>query len=422
MSEAFLHYIWQHQYFDKKNLLTTNGEEVSIIKTGFHNYDSGPDFKQAKVLIDDLEWVGHIEIHFKSSDWYVHNHHSDRAYDNTILHVVWEDDKPVNRTDQSSIPTIELQNRIYLSILKNHDRLINNPQNIPCREYIGDVSEITKISALDNALVERLERKSEEVFQIFQSNNRCWDETVHQLLAKSMGFKKNSEPLFELAKIITLKILGKHIGNIFQIEALLFGASGLLIGSKGKYANQLLEEYKFLKTKYQLDHQLNVSQWKFSRLRPANFPTVRIAQLASLINSSPRLFTNFLENEPKTIISLFRPEVSDYWAEHYAFGKKSMAKRHKLGYDSASLLCINVVAPTLTAYSKYIDNQQYQDKALELLSSLKAENNKITREMSEVGFKNESAHDSQALIELFNNYCLKKRCLSCNVGANIIAP
>ncbi|MTI19816.1 DUF2851 family protein, partial [Fulvivirga sp. RKSG066] len=228
MSEAFLHYIWQYQYFDKNELLTVNKESLDVFKQGFYNTDAGPDFKEATIKINDIEWRGHVEIHYKSSDWHAHGHQTDKAYNSTVLHVVWEDDKPVSREDQTAMPTLELKDRVPLDLQKKYTQLIKNGESIPCASQLHEVSSISKLSMIEKSVFSRLERKSKDVLNLLKDNEGDWEETTFQLLAKNYGFKINAEPFFQLAQSVPFKVLKKHADQPNQVEALLFGQAGFL--------------------------------------------------------------------------------------------------------------------------------------------------------------------------------------------------
>lgn len=424
MSEAFLHYIWQHQYFDKTDLATATDQRVNIIQPGHYNTDAGPDFKEAALFIDDIEWRGQVEIHLKSSDWDAHQHQTDKAYNNTILHVVWLNDKEIKRQDGTTIPTVEIAYRVNKHLLERYNLLLKKPsQHIPCENQLVSVKLLTKIEMMDKALMSRLERKSLSVRGIHEQNKQDWEETAYQLLASNFGFKINSEPFFTLARSLPFKILKKHGDNPFQVEALLFGQAGFLeVDEKDEYYEKLKKEYEFLRQKYRLEQVLSEHQWKLLRLRPANFPTVRIAQLATFIASANGVFSLFLEAGVKDIVKKLSPPVSDYWHRHYQFGKETSKRSKRLGQNSAENICINTVSPLLVAYGKAIDEHKFIEKAEELLQELKAEKNRIVDKMKEVGFEVRSAFDSQAVLELHNNYCIKSRCLQCSIGAKLVRP
>jgi len=424
MNESFLHYLWQFQYFDKKNLCATEGEAISILKTGNMNTHAGPDFSNAKVRIADIEWAGNIEIHIKSSDWYAHKHDVDSAYENVVLHVVWENNKPVYRKDGTPLATLELKNKVNESILREYQKLIGNPAAIACERSFRHVSELVKFSMLDKALMQRLETKAQHVHELVKLNNGDWEETTYQLLAKNFGFKTNSDPFFQLSKSLPYKIIQKQ-SQLILVEALLFGQAGMLeTKTKDEYVTQLFREYHLLEQKFSLqDSKLNPSQWRFLRLRPANFPTVRLAQFAALLFSTKNIFSHLTSLDAgRSVDRLLSHAQSDYWKLHYRFGKKAKGIVPGLGNSSIQNIVINTVAPLLVAYGKYKDEQSYIDSAVNFLQQLPAEQNKITRTWLDLGLKVKTAFDSQALIELHNNFCQKRQCLNCNIGISILKP
>jgi len=424
MNESFLHYLWQFQYFDKNDLASSEGEPISILKVGFLNSNSGPDFSDAKIKINGIEWAGTVEIHIKSSDWQVHHHETDAAYDNVVLHVVWENDQQIFRVDKTLIPTLELKDRVDASLLKEYRKLINNPSAIACEKSFTGVDDLVKLSMLDKALMQRLENKASQVNEILKLNQGDWEETCYQLLAKNFGFKVNADPFYQLAKSLPYKIIQKQNG-LLQVEALLFGQAGMLeTKTKDEYITSIFQEYKLLAQKYSLhESRLNPSQWKFLRLRPANFPTVRIAQFASLLYSSKNIFSQFVSaNSFSSIQKLLAVDQSAYWSTHYRFGKKAKGAVPDIGESSIQNIIINTVAPLLVAYGKYKDEQVYIDKAVELLQQLTAEQNKITRTWNDLGMKVKTSFDSQSLIELYNNFCQRRQCLNCSIGISILKP
>lgn len=424
MQETFLHFIWQYQYFDKQDLVTTSDLPVSILLSGHYNNDAGPDFSDAQITIGDMKWVGNVEIHVKSSYWYTHNHDKDKSYDNVILHVVWEYDKPICRTDGSEIPTLELKNRIDPHLLKNSDELVRSPEPIPCSSQLASIDGLVKLSMMDRVLMQRLERKAQEVMKIYQRTNSNWEECVYQLLCKNFGFKTNSQPFEQLAKDLPINVLRKHSNSILQIEALLFGQAGFLDKINSDYQQELEYEYRFLAHKYRLGtNKLNKEQWKFARLRPANFPTVRLAQLSAIIKRTTNLFTSLIElKNYKEVEKFLKADLSNFWKDHYQFGEKSRNKVATIGKSSIENIIINTIAPLLVAYGKSIDKQELVDKAILLLESTPPEKNKITRKWDEFGENATSAFDSQAQIELHNNHCQKKKCLQCAIGLQILKP
>ena len=423
MQEKFLHFIWQHQYFGKKSLRSTSGERINILKTGHHNLMSGPDFSEARIEIEDLSWTGHVEIHIKSSDWDAHKHFKDPAYNNVILHVVWTKDKEIYREDGTVPPTTELQHRVDEDLINNYSDLISSPEDILCYNKLSEVTEIIKINMVEKALVLRLEKKSELVLLMLEENNNDWEETAYQLLSKGFGFKSNAEAFYELSRVLSLKTIYKHADNLFQLEAMLFGQAGLLTGrSKDTYHKKLQEEFRHLKHKYNLpDNMLKDSVWKMGRLRPANFPTVRISQLAAALYSLKNVFSSLLAADSlQKLRFVLRANPAKYWQNHFIFGEESERKSPAIGLESTDRLVTNVVAPLLAAYSIHVDDQAYMDQAIAALQQLNPEKNRIIRRWKEVGILASSAADTQGLIELYSSFCLKKNCLSCNIGTVIL--
>lgn len=422
MQEAFLHYLWQFQQFEKSDLKSTNGETIVVLKTGILNTDSGPDFQNARLLINDIEWAGNVEIHLKSSDWNLHNHTTDEAYKNVILHVVWEHNQEIRRTDGSLIPTLALKEITPKNVLEKYKNLLETERNIPCAEQFKEVSEISKIAAFDKALTKRLIEKSKIVEALLENNNQDWEETAYQLLAKNFGFKLNSEPFLRLAQNIPLKILQKHRNNLLQVEALLYGMAGFQFEITDDYTTKLKQEYEFLSVKYGLkSKELNQHEWKFLRTRPANFPTVRIAQLAKLITSEYSLFSLFIETKKfKHLLESLKIQQSEYWQKHYHFNKEASQSLKGLGKDSAENIIINTVIPLLVIFSQKTDNQLLMERVIGFLENLPAEENKITVIWEGLGMKISNAFDSQAGIELYNTFCTQKKCLQCNIGVEIL--
>ena len=421
MTEAFLHYLWQFQQFDKSSLQTEAGDKISVLKTGILNTDAGPDFSHARLQINEIEWAGNVEIHIKSSDWKLHKHQQDEAYNNVILHVVWENDQPIDRNDGSLIPTLELKPITDISLLNTYQYLIDNKAVIPCEEHFAKVSNLSKFAILDKVLAKRLQQKAYIVGKIFEHNNGDWEETAYQLLARNFGFKLNSETFLRLAQNLPLKVLQKHRNNQTQIEAMLFGQAGL-INKVDDYSEKMSYEYDFFATKFSLKTtQLSSHEWKFLRTRPANFPTIRLAQLAKLITQQQSFFSLFTQTVSiENLRNALRIEQSAYWQKHYNFGKLASKELVGLGKDSINNILINTVIPLLACYSEKTDNQELMTRCVIFLEALPAEENHITAIWEGLGMTIKTAFDSQASIELYNNFCTQKRCLECNVGIEIL--
>jgi hypothetical protein len=422
MQENFLHFLWQFQYFERQKLLTTAAEPLHILQSGVVNMHAGPDFSHARIKIGEVEWAGQVEIHIRSSDWDAHHHQQDSAYDAVILHVVWQHDKPVYRKDGTLLPTLELQYRTSQTLTRNYYNLLASKEPIPCARSFPSVKDIYKVQALDKALMQRLEQKADSVKNLLDSNNHDWEETTYQLLAKNFGFKLNSEPFLQVARAVPLKLLQKHNDNLLQIEAMLFGQAGFLeTENTDEYVTNLKREYTFLSHKYQLSgYKLLKHVWKFSRLRPANFPTLRMAHLAALLQANKSLFSLFIHIDSfKEFSQLLSAKPSLYWQSHYTF-EKHTAATSQMGKEGKENILVNTVIPLLVCYAEKKDDKRYLDKALQLLETLPGEDNFITRLWKDLTLPIKNAFDAQASIELYNNFCMPKKCLSCPVGLSLL--
>lgn len=421
MNEDFLHYIWKFGLFDKGNLLSTAGQSIEIIKQGEHNKDSGPDFFNAKIKIDGTLWAGNVEIHINSSDWVKHNHQHDEAYNNVILHVVLNHDVEVYQRANETISTLELKFRILPNVKQNYEKLNQSNKNIPCANSLKDVKEITTSNWLQRMAIERLESKIIFVNQLFEETKHDWQETFYRLLASNFGFKTNSEPFLLLAKKLPLNIILKHKNDLFQLESLLFGIAGLLDQTfEEEYPRKLQNEFEFLRKKYQLV-PVKAETWKYMRMRPLNFPTLRIAQFAMLLNNSSHLFSKILEeNNLQPIIAMFKHNCSEYWDTRYSFSSTSEKKQKTIGQSAIELLLINSVVPLLFFYGKIKGEQKYIDRAIEFLTQLKPETNKTVNQFTTIQLIVHNACETQGLIQLEKEYCRKFKCLNCAIGNEIL--
>jgi len=408
--------------FNPLGLRTTDGEVLQIITTGIHNMDAGPDFHQSKIKIGETIWAGNVEIHLKSSDWLKHNHNTDKAYDNVVLHVVWENGIDIKRTDGTIIPVLELKNIIDKKIIDNYDQLRQNNYWIPCEHQLINVDDFTKQQTLDRLMMERLENKANIIKEVYLFYKGSWEDTFYITLSKCFGFKVNSLPFEILAKQLAQNILAKHKNNPLQIEALIFGVSGLLDRSfNDDYPNELKQEYDFLQKKYQLN-SLEPSLWKFSKTRPDNFPTIRLSQFAALVIKSSHLFSQIIEIKNQSdYVKLFADLViNNYWEKHFTFDKAVDKKSVNLGKSSIQIILINAIAPLLFFYGKQIGDKQFIDRALDILENIPPESNIITKGFKERGLSVQNSFDSQALIHLKKNYCDQKKCLNCGIGLKIL--
>lgn len=425
MNESFLHYIWQFQYFDKKDLRCSTGEELLIQNPGFKNTHSGPDFYDAKLKLDTIQWAGSVEIHIFSSGWREHKHQHDPAYENVVLHVVWEENEKIFRKDGTVLPTLELKTRVPSSFLLQYKRIVHSRSRIPCANAIHAVPDIIRISMIDKTLMARLETKAKLVLESLQKNNGDWEETCYQMLCRNFGFKVNTDPFLQLAQSLPYKLLMKHGDRLDQMEALIFGQAGFLKETiQDAYYLLLKREYTLLRKKYTLgSRQMNKAQWRFLRLRPANFPTIRLAQLTSVLHHHKNLFSRIISTTSwKELSPVFCVRPSDYWLHHYQFFKQQEKEVPSLGKTSAENILINSIVPMLLAYGKAKDDQRYIDRALQLLQETAPEENNILRSWAALNIKSENAFDSQGLIELYNSFCSRRRCLDCNIGFVLLQP
>ncbi len=420
--EEFLHYVWRFKSFDFNNLHCADGEPLSIINSGFLNQDSGPDFSQGKIRLGETVWVGNVEIHLKSSDWLRHNHQKDAAYDNVILHVVFEHDVEINRKDGTILPVLELKNRIAPRLMERYADLYLNLNTLPCSAQIGSVDQFIIEGFLSRTLIERFEQKTLTLFQNLEKLQGNWDETFYRAIANNFGFKVNAVPFELFAKALPQQIYAKHKDNPLQIEALVFGVAGFLNENFTEdYPAKLKKEFDFLKKKYNLV-PLQASIWKFMRMRPQNFPTVRLAQFAALIVKSNHLFSKILTlKNPAELRGLFEElPVNVYWRTHYHFKKEVALVSTQIGKASVDNILLNTVALFLFAYGKHIDTGSYVNRGVKLLEELPAEKNAVTALFTEAGVTLKNAFSSQGAIQLKRNYCDQKKCLFCGIGIKIL--
>lgn len=424
MSESFIHYLWQYQYFNKIDLRTTTGEPLHVFSAGMKNPDAGPDFLNAKIKLGEMQWIGNIEIHIDASAWIQHKHHKDAAYDNVILHVVWTNDIPVSHRDGEFIPTLVLSDRVDERLVSDYRSLVYGAGEIPCASNLPGLRRIILFSALDRMLSMRLESKAKEVEAILQANRGDWEETCYQLLARNFGFKVNAEPFFRLAQVLPYKLLMKHSDKLLQMEALLFGAGGFLDDDyDDEYYKCLQREYQLLRRKYRLDPvMMRKVEWKFLRLRPANFPTIRLAQFAAYLHYRQNIFSSMLHSSFEKLREDLEAPPSSFWQSHFNFLNHSNHKDAGIGMASIENILINTIVPLNAAYSIIKDDESYMDRALRMLYSIPSESNGIIRKWNQHSVKSRNAFDSQALIELYNNFCTRHRCLECNIGASLVKP
>jgi hypothetical protein len=415
MNEKFLQYLWQFKRFNVNNVLTTDGEPIQIIAVGQLNSNQGPDFLNATIKIGDTTLAGSVELHVKASQWNLHKHNNDANYGNVILHVVWEEDIKLPNT----FPCLVLQPLVPKLLLDNYKMLMQTQAFIPCEKLISTVPALTTTIFKERLFVERLQQKSKYIIALLEQNNYHWEQVFWQVLAKTFGYKVNADAFESIAASIDITVLAKHKQQINQLEALLLGQAGLLIGEFNEhYPTMLQKEYHFLRSKYKL--QASKIAVQFLRMRPANFPTVRLAQLAALVQQSNHLFSKIKEIESiKELKKCFSVTANDYWHTHYVLNEPTAFLPKKLGKQMVENIIINTVLPMLFTYAWHTNSEALKQKVIEFARQLSAEKNVITTGYADLGLENKNAFDSQALIQLKNNYCNQKLCLQCSVGASI---
>ncbi len=421
MQEDFLHHIWKFQKFSKTHLQTEAGESLEIIHQGTHNLNSGPDFFNAQIRIGKQLWAGNVEIHIQSGDWYVHNHERDSAYDNVILHVVWEHNTDIYQRDNSKIPTLVIKNKVNSSALANYTRLFTkNKKWINCEEDFAGVDEFLLNNWLERLYFERLESKSAYLEKLLSDAKNDWEAVLFQLLAKNFGLKVNGESFLSMATSLDFSVVRKVWHNQEDLEALFFGQAGLLEEDiEDSYLHLLQTKYNYFKTKYTLNNT-GVAPVKFFRLRPDNFPTIRLAQLAAVYAKEHQLFSKIIKSKDKReIAKLFQVTTTSFWNTHYNFKSASPNRVKKITNGFIDLLIINTVAPIQFLYAKKNASEK-MDVILELVGSIEKEENQIVKNFNSLKDVANTAMESQALIELKNNYCSKNRCLHCAVGSSLL--
>ncbi len=421
MQEDLLHFLWMTRRFDQTGLRTTQGEPIEIIDPGLYNRNSGADFSQARLRIGDTLWVGTVEMHRRSSDWVRHGHQFDKSFNNVILHVVYEEDQRVWRPDGSHIPCLEMRNRIPPRLAAQYQRLQQQASWIPCQTMWEGVPPLILRQWMGRLGMERLERKVSQMRDIWLENGRNWEETFYQALARGMGLTVNSLPFTALAQSLPFRHILWHIDQPMQVEAMLFGQAGFLTETiRGEYPERLRSEYEFLRQKYKLQ-PIDPVMWKFLRLHPGNFPTVRIAQLAALLSRHRRLFYQLLEvGHLAEVESFFEIRLKGYWQTHYHFGRESPERNKTLGRGSIHLLATNVIIPLLYLYGGEHDDPSIQRRVIGWMEEAMAERNAITRGWERMGVEMSNASDTQALIHLKREYCDRFRCFACAVGAALL--
>lgn len=419
MKEDFLHHIWLYKRLDITQLQTTTGENIQIVHFGHYLQTAGPDFFNAQLIIGDQKWAGNIEMHIKSSDWYLHNHQTDSNYDNVILHVVWEHDVDVYRKNKEVIPVLELKNYVSNEQIKQYQKLFRPKSWINCENEMGLVDNFIIQNWQERLFFERLEQKSEFINELLQQTQHDWEQVAYSLLFKNFGLNSNGATFYAVAQQVPFSIVRKERENLLHLEAMFFGASGLLEGNfEDNYPKELQKNWLYLKHKYQFEIRKNDIQ--FFKLRPDNFPTIRLAQLAALFHKHHNLFQILIATiEMKELRTLFSVSASKYWKNHYQFDKESPNKMKQISATFIDLLLVNTVLPLQFAYANYLGTEK-TETLLKLITQLKPENNTIISKFENLGVSVTNAFQTQSLLQLKKNYCDKNRCLQCQIGIHLL--
>jgi len=420
MKEDFLHYLWKFKKFETLNLITTRKEQITIIKTGDYLELSGPDFFNAQIIIGKQKWAGNVEIHLKSSDWYVHGHEKDVAYENVILHVVWEHDTEIFGKNNREIPVLVLKDYVSSETVNNYQSLMSPKSWISCEKQIAQIDDFVFKNWQERLFFERLERKSKFIYDLLEETNQDWEAVLFCLLAKNFGLNTNGNTFLQIAKKLPFSIIRKESFEVENLEALILGTSGLLDAEKEDvYFKDLKIRYFYLLYKYQLD-KVYTDPVEFFKHRPDNFPTIRLSQLASLYNKHQNLFSKIIAlKSVKSIYEILNVSASLYWQNHYQFDKESPKKSKPLSKSFIDLLIINTIIPIQFAYSN-IMGESFSEDLIALLNEVSPEKNSIIEKFESFGISSKNAFDTQTLIQLKNEYCNQKACLRCAVGMELL--
>ena len=420
MKEDFLHYIWQYKKFEFLNLKTFNGDLLTIINSGQYLQKAGPDFFNAQITINNQKWAGNIEIHIKSSDWYVHHHEKDENYDSVILHVVWENNAPIFRKDNSEIPVLELKNIVSKETLHNYLALLAPKSWIYCEREIANIDEFVFGNWQERLFFERLERKSIPVQQLLMETENDWEAVLFCMLAKNFGLNTNGELFLKIAKSVPFSIIRKESSAVENLEALLFGRADLFpLNLEDTYSRDLKARFDYLTHKYQLS-KIVIEPVQFFKHRPDNFPTIRLAQLAMLYNQQRNLFSQIITiKNLSEFYKLFAISISNYWQTHYQFDKESPKKKKQFSKSFIDLLVINTIIPIQFAYAKS-QGKEVSETIITLLQEVASEKNVIIQKFAGFGVKSKNAFETQSLLQLKNEYCNHSKCLQCAVGIQLL--
>jgi hypothetical protein len=424
MKEEFLQYVWKFQQFKSNELVTTEGLPVEVVYPGEHNVNAGPDFLNARIRIGGTLWAGNVEVHVRASDWYRHNHHHDPSYKNVILHVVYTPDKEVHGNYSKAIPVLRLDDKIDFQSYRYYKAWLKKSGFIPCEGSVSSVPEMVKQDALESMAVERIQEKSQYLLDALRLSKGDLEQVFYASLCRSLGLKVNAMPFEQLSNKAPFKLVRKYRDQPIKLEALLLGQAGFLSDKclEDPYIATIKEEYSFIQSKHALE-PMGISSWKLSRLRPASFPPLRIAQLSQIYSNHPGLAAKIMETETyEELATIFSVEPRHvFWRNHFSLNTVSaIASSKSLGANTVRTIVINTVIPFLFATSSFNRDGFFREKALNLLESMKPENNKITRSYSSLGFPTSSAIHSQGMIGLKKRFCEQSQCLNCKIGVFIL--
>jgi len=422
VSEDFLHFVWRFRLFDQLALVGAEGEPIRTVQVGEHNHDAGPDFLFAKVRIGGAEWAGHVEIHVNGADWHRHGHHTDKAYNSVVLHVVWENPTTVRREDGTAIPTLELRPFVDPDLYRRYRQIVDNLSWIPCSDRMPGVPEPVKFQTLQRMIVERMEDRYDRINGILRACDGDWERVLFAMLCRSFGMKVNAETFLALGMLVPLTLIRKYADDPLKIEALFLGQAGFLDRDFAHpHPEKLKHEYQYLKKLHQLT-EADRFAWRFMRMRPHNFPTIRLAQLAALYTAYPSLFSMMVDMPSADAFqkALADVDTSPFWHKHFSLEKASSEHTAKLSGPFIAHLIINAFAPVLFGYGKYTDNPAFREKSMDWLEAVKPESNAISRKFREIGLRIPSAAESQAVLQLKKQYCDRKKCLECPIGVKLM--
>lgn len=420
MKEDFLHYLWVHKKIPFSNLVTVNKESLQILNFGNFTQLEGPDIFNAIIRINQQKWAGNIEIHLKSSDWFLHNHDQNKLYENVILHVVWEHDLPVFDKNNREIPVLELKKYVSIGLFESYGELFRKKKWINCEESLNEIEDFVWEFWKEKLFMNRLERKVEQIKDLLFQLNNDWENVFYKMLLEGFGLNLNAGYFLKIAEKLPFSIIRKELGCFENIEALFFGVGGFLsIEYEDQYLKEMKKNWEFLRHKYLLD-SVTFDLPKFYKVRPDNFPTIRLSQIAMVLYLNKNIFERCIKIEKlQDVYTIFQVEVSEYWHEHYLPDKKSLKKRKRISKSFVDLLLINAILPSIFTYF-YTKGFDYTEKIFEFMKDIKAEENAVLNRFQNLNVKNKNALDSQSLLELKKEFCNHSKCLKCQIGINIL--